>query len=87
MAFSGITEANVYGVRVPGAEGAAGMAAILPNGRLDIAALRAHLAQIAVRRVRGSRSGRLGRDPRGKGHSRTRHQNQCGQAESTGARE
>jgi fatty-acyl-CoA synthase len=45
MAFSGITEANVYGVRVPGAEGAAGMAAIVPNGRLDVAALRAHLAQ------------------------------------------
>jgi fatty-acyl-CoA synthase len=45
MAFSGITEANVYGVRVPGAEGAAGMAAIVPNGELDIAALRAHLAR------------------------------------------
>jgi fatty-acyl-CoA synthase len=45
MAFSGITEANVYGVRVPGAEGAAGMAAIVPDGRLDVAALRAHLAQ------------------------------------------
>ena len=45
MAFSGITEANVYGVRVPGAEGAAGMAAIVPDGSLDVAALRAHLAQ------------------------------------------
>jgi fatty-acyl-CoA synthase len=45
MAFSGITEANVYGVRVPGAEGAAGMAAIVPDGRLDVAALRTHLAQ------------------------------------------
>ena len=32
MAFSGITEANVYGVRVPGNEGAAGMAAIVPDG-------------------------------------------------------
>src|SRR5262249_10174139 len=45
MAFSGIIEANVYGVRVPGAEGAAGMAAIVPDGTLDVAALRAHLAQ------------------------------------------
>ena len=45
MAFSSITEANVYGVRVPGAEGAAGMAAIVPDGSLDVAALRAHLAQ------------------------------------------
>src|SRR6516162_4035300 len=44
MAFSGIIEANVYGVRVPGAEGAAGMAAIVPDGELDVAALRAHLA-------------------------------------------
>jgi fatty-acyl-CoA synthase len=43
MAFAGIAEANVYGVRVPGREGAAGMAAIVPDGRLDIAALRAHL--------------------------------------------
>jgi fatty-acyl-CoA synthase len=45
MAFAGIIEANVYGVRVPGAEGAAGMAAIVPDGNLDIAALRAHLLQ------------------------------------------
>jgi fatty-acyl-CoA synthase len=45
MAFAGITEANVYGVRVPGNEGAAGMAAIVPDGALDIAALRAHLLQ------------------------------------------
>jgi fatty-acyl-CoA synthase len=45
MAFAGIAEANVYGVRVPGNEGAAGMAAIVPDGRLDIAALRAHLMQ------------------------------------------
>jgi fatty-acyl-CoA synthase len=44
MAFSGIAEANVYGVHVPGSEGAAGMAAIVPDGRLDVAALRAHLA-------------------------------------------
>ena len=45
MAFSGIIEANVYGVRVPGAEGAVGMAAIVPDGKLDVAALRAHLAR------------------------------------------
>ena len=45
MAFSGVTEATVYGVRVPGVEGAAGMAAIVPDGKLDVAALRAHLAQ------------------------------------------
>jgi fatty-acyl-CoA synthase len=45
MAFSGIAEANVYGVHVPGNEGAAGMAAIVPDGRLDVAALRAHLIQ------------------------------------------
>jgi fatty-acyl-CoA synthase len=43
MAFAGIAEANVYGVHVPGREGAAGMAAIVPDGRLDIVALRAHL--------------------------------------------
>jgi fatty-acyl-CoA synthase len=45
MAFAGITEANVYGVRVPGNEGAAGMAALVPDGTLDVAALRAHLVQ------------------------------------------
>jgi fatty-acyl-CoA synthase len=45
MAFAGITEANVYGVRVPGYEGAAGMAAIVPDGTLDVATLRAHLVQ------------------------------------------
>jgi fatty-acyl-CoA synthase len=44
MAFSGIAEANVYGVHIPGSEGAAGMAAIVPDGQLDVAALRAHLA-------------------------------------------
>jgi fatty-acyl-CoA synthase len=45
MAFAGIAEANVYGVHVPGREGAAGMAAIVPDGRLDVAGLRAHLAR------------------------------------------
>jgi fatty-acyl-CoA synthase len=45
MAFAGVREANVYGVRVPGTEGAAGMAAIVTDGALDLAAFRAHLAQ------------------------------------------
>jgi fatty-acyl-CoA synthase len=45
MAFAGIREANVYGVRVPGAEGAAGMAAVVTDGALDLAALRAHLTR------------------------------------------
>jgi fatty-acyl-CoA synthase len=45
MAFAGVREANVYGVRVPGTEGAAGMAAIVTDGALDLAAFRTHLAQ------------------------------------------
>ncbi len=44
-AFPGVREANVYGVRVPGTEGAAGMAAIVTDGALDFAAFRAHLAR------------------------------------------
>ena len=44
-AFPGITEATVYGVAVPGTEGAAGMAALVVDGALDLAALRTHLAQ------------------------------------------
>lgn len=43
-AFSGITEATVYGVRVPGTEGAAGMAALVVDNTLDLAELRKHLA-------------------------------------------
>ena len=39
--FPAIAEANVYGVAVPGTEGRAGMAAIVPDGELDLAALRA----------------------------------------------
>src|SRR3984957_16703950 len=42
-AFSGITEATVYGVPVPGTEGAAGMAALVVDGTLDLAELRKHL--------------------------------------------
>jgi fatty-acyl-CoA synthase len=43
-AFPGISEATVYGVTVPGTEGAAGMAAIVADGPLDFAQLRQHLA-------------------------------------------
>jgi len=41
--FPGVTEATVYGVSVPCAEGAAGMATIVADGALDLAALREHL--------------------------------------------
>ena len=44
-AFAGVKDATVYGVRVPGCEGAAGMAAIVSGGALDLAELRKHLAQ------------------------------------------
>jgi fatty-acyl-CoA synthase len=44
-AFPGIAEANVYGVRVPGSEGAAGMAAVVVDGVLDLPEFRAHLAR------------------------------------------
>ncbi len=44
-AFPGIVEANVYGVRVPGSEGAVGMAAVVVNGALDLPEFRAHLAR------------------------------------------
>jgi fatty-acyl-CoA synthase len=42
-AFPGIGEANVYGVTVPGTEGRVGMAALVPQGTPDLAALRAHV--------------------------------------------
>ena len=45
MAFPRITEATVYGVAVPGTEGAAGMAALVVDGALDLGQLRAHLAR------------------------------------------
>jgi fatty-acyl-CoA synthase len=44
-AFPGIREASVYGVRIPGTDGAAGMAAIVCDGPLDFAELREHLAR------------------------------------------
>ena len=40
-AFAGIRDANVYGVDVAGHEGRAGMAAIMADGALDLAGLRA----------------------------------------------
>jgi fatty-acyl-CoA synthase len=44
--FPGITEANVYGVTIPGTDGRAGMAAIVADDRrLDLAALRMHLVE------------------------------------------
>lgn len=44
-AFPGVKEVNVYGVRVPMTEGAAGMAAIVCPGNPDLAGLRKHLIQ------------------------------------------
>ncbi len=41
--FPGVKEVNVYGVAVPGEEGKAGMAAIVADGDLDLAALSSHL--------------------------------------------
>jgi fatty-acyl-CoA synthase len=43
-AFPGVTEAIVYGVTVPGAEGRAGMAAIVADSSLDLAGYARHLA-------------------------------------------
>jgi fatty-acyl-CoA synthase len=44
-AFEGIRHASVYGVAIPGTEGRAGMAAIVCEGSLDLAALHRHLAE------------------------------------------
>jgi fatty-acyl-CoA synthase len=41
--FPGLVEANVYGVEIPGGEGKAGMAALVTDGRFDLAALPGHL--------------------------------------------
>jgi fatty-acyl-CoA synthase len=41
--FPGIKEANVYGVKVPGADGRAGMAALVTAGDIDLAKFKAHL--------------------------------------------
>ena len=45
-AFPGIVDVTVYGVPVPGTEGAAGMAALVADGPLDLAKLREHLARM-----------------------------------------
>jgi fatty-acyl-CoA synthase len=42
-AFPGVKAATVYGVTVPGAEGRAGMAALVTSDELDLAAFRSHL--------------------------------------------
>jgi fatty-acyl-CoA synthase len=42
-ACPGVTDAIVFGVEVPGADGRAGMAAIAPGDGFDLSALRAHL--------------------------------------------
>jgi fatty-acyl-CoA synthase len=41
--FPGIKEANVYGVAIAGRDGRVGMAALVVDGNLDLAALRAHV--------------------------------------------
>jgi fatty-acyl-CoA synthase len=45
MAFPGIVETVVYGVAVPGTEGAAGMAVLVGNSDLNLTELREHLAR------------------------------------------
>jgi len=42
-AFRGVRDANVYGVEIPGTDGRAGMAALVTEDDLDLAALRTHL--------------------------------------------
>jgi fatty-acyl-CoA synthase len=42
-AFPGVKHANVYGVAIPSTEGRAGMAALVAEPQLDLAALRRHL--------------------------------------------
>src|SRR5207245_11641598 len=44
-AFPGVKEANVYGVAIPGTDGRAGMAALVADERLELAALRTHLLE------------------------------------------
>jgi fatty-acyl-CoA synthase len=43
--YPGVVEANVYGVPVPAKDGRAGMAALVVDGDLNLAALRDHLVQ------------------------------------------
>src|SRR5581483_1335444 len=41
--FGGVDDAAVYGVRVPGADGRAGMAAVVVRAEFDLGAFRRHL--------------------------------------------
>jgi len=43
--FPGVKQAIVYGVAVPGADGRAGMATLVADGRIDLAAFRRHLIE------------------------------------------
>jgi fatty-acyl-CoA synthase len=43
--FGGVKEANVYGVSVPGADGRAGMAAVVVDGQPDMAAFYHHVTE------------------------------------------
>jgi fatty-acyl-CoA synthase len=43
--FDGVLAANVYGVRVPGRDGRAGMATVAAQQGFDLTAFREHLAQ------------------------------------------
>ena len=43
--FPGVTEANVYGVAIPGREGRAGMAALVVDETFDVAKFRTYLAK------------------------------------------
>ena len=48
-AFPGVKEANVYGVRVPGAEGRVGMAALVVEDGLDLDGFGRHVTQQLAR--------------------------------------
>lgn len=41
--FPGVTQANVYGVEIPGYDGRAGMASIVSEQEVDLASLKAHI--------------------------------------------
>ena len=46
MGCPGVQEAVVYGVEVPGTDGRAGMAAVLPGAGFEIVRLRQHMAEL-----------------------------------------
>ena len=58
-AFPGVRQANVYGVAIPGADGRAGMAALVAEPEVDLAALRVHL----IRRLPALRATSVLADP------------------------